>query len=292
MLNKARKIYRTSILFRNLPGINYISLLFILMLSVSSFAQNRWKVNASFEYAGSHNPNSAYNNLFYLSGGLKYNSKIFSLETIIPIVSQNGGIYTQVGKLIVRDIGLYHPDTTAGEGHIPGSVIDGETITNLKTGFGDLLLLGNFYLQEENRSLPTIVAETFIKFPTASNATQLGTDKVDFGFSLNVEKTIWSLIGSAGFGYWILGNPDGHTLQNPFAFNFSVGKEFKNAGYTLFIMYEGYSKISNNYSAPKELALLLQYFLSANTIMSIKASTGLSSSSPDFIFESNFNFNL
>jgi hypothetical protein len=262
------------------------------MLSVPSFAQNRWKANASFDYAGSHNPNGAYSNLFYLSGGLKYNSKIFSLETIIPIVSQNGGIYTQVGKLFVRNSGLYHPDTTAGEGHIPGSVIDGETITDLKTGLGDLLLLGNFYIQKENRNLPTIVAETFIKFPTASNATQLGTDKVDFGFSLNVEKTIWSLIGSAGFGYWILGNPDGHTLQNPFAFNFSVGKEFKNAGYTLFIMYEGYSKISNNYSAPKEVALLLQYFLSANTIMSIKASTGLSSSSPDFIFESSFDFNL
>lgn len=292
MLNKAKKINRISILFRNIPGINFITLLFILILSVSSFAQNRWKANASFDYAGSHNPNGAYSNLFYLSGGLKYNSKIFSLETIIPIVSQNGGIYTQVGKLIVRDIGLYHPDTTAEEGHIPGSVVDGETITNLKTGFGDFLLLGNFYLQEENRSLPAIVAETFIKFPTASNATQLGTDKVDFGFSLNVEKTIWGLIGSAGFGYWILGNPDGHTLQNPFAFNFSVGKEFKKDGYTLFIMYEGYSKISNNYSAPKALSLLLQYFLSSNTIMSIKASTGLSSSSPDFIFESNFNFNL
>ena len=77
------------------------------------------------------------NNLFYLSGGLKYNSKIFSIETVIPIVSQNGGIYTQVGKLFVRNSGLYHPDTTAGEGHIPGSVIDGETITNLNTGFGD-----------------------------------------------------------------------------------------------------------------------------------------------------------
>jgi len=70
-----------------------------------------------------------------------------------------------------------------------------------------------------------------------------------------VEKTIWGLIGSAGFGYWILGNPDGHTLQNPFAFNFSVGKVFKNDGYTLFIMYEEYSNLTDNYSAPKELSL-------------------------------------
>ncbi len=292
MLNKAKKIYSTLILFRNVSGINYITLLFILMLSVPSFAQNRWKVNASFEYAGSHNPNGAYSNLFYLSGGLKYNSKIFSLETILPIVSQNGGIYTQVGKLFVRDSGHNHPDTTTGEVHIPGSVVDGETITDLKTGLGDLLLLGNFYLQEENRSLPTIVAETFIKFPTASNATQLGTDKVDFGFSLNVEKTIWGLIGSAGFGYWILGNPDGHTLQNPFTFNFIVGKEFKKAGYTLFIKYEGYSKITDNYSAPKELSLILQYFLSTSSILSIKFSTGLSKSSPDFMFVSKLNFNI
>ena len=262
------------------------------MLSVPSFTQNRWIASASFDYAGSHNPNGAYSNLFYLSGGLKYNSKIFSIETIIPIVSQNGGIYTQVGKLIVRDSGLYHPDTTAGEGHIPGSVVDGETITDLNTGLGDILLLGNFYIQKGNRYLPTIIAETFIKFPTASNVTQLGTGKIDFGFSLNVEKTIWGFIGSAEFGYWILGNPDGHSLQNPFAYNFSIGKEFKKDGYKLFIIYEGYSQITDNYSAPKELSLLLQYFLSAGTIMSIKASTGLSSSSPDFIFESNFNFNL
>jgi Putative MetA-pathway of phenol degradation len=292
MLNKVIKIFSTVILSWNVRCISYIALLFILMLGIPSFAQNRWKVHASFEYAGSHNPNGPYSNLFYLASGLKYDSKFFSLETIIPIVSQNGDIYTQVGKMIVKNSGLNHPDTTAGEGHVPGSVVDGETITNLSTGLGDILLFGNIYIQKENRNLPTIVAETFIKFPTASNTTQLGTNKVDFGFSLNLEKTIWGLISSAGFGYWILGTPDGHTLQDPFAFNFSVGKEFKKEGYTLFIMYEGYSKIANNYSAPKELSLLLQYLLSANTIMSIKASTGLSSSSPDFIFETNFDFNL
>ena len=224
MQNKNKINYSSNANIWGAKKVGYVFLITILFFNISVLAQEKWNLNASFEYAGSHNVNGAYNNLFYLAGGVKYTSGKYSIDVILPIVAQNGGMYTQLGMMVLRDSGLNHPDSTLNQGHIKGSVVDGETITNLAAGFGDLLLIGNFKLVSEKRNLPTIFAESFIKIPTASKTTQISTGKIDFGLSFNIQKTILGIIGSAKVGYWFLRNPDAHTIKNPVAVALSIGK--------------------------------------------------------------------
>ena len=292
MTNKLNIKYRCRLIIEEIRKNGFVSILGIFLLSNLAAAQNSWYLNATFNYAGSHNKNGAFNKLYYLAGGLKYTSSDYNLQVILPIVAQNGGMYTQIGRLILRDSGLNDPDLSENGEHIKGSIVDGQTITDLYAGIGDLLLIGRYKLTNEQRSLPAIYAELLFKIPTASEATSIGTGKADLGYSIDFKKKFGEIMGSAGISYWMLGNPEGYSLNNPFAFTFGLGKEFNKGKYSVFIIYEGYTKIMDDYSAPKELSILLQYFLSSNTVLSIKASTGLSVSSPNFIFESKLDLNI
>lgn len=267
-----------------------LTLLFII--SSVSHSQGRFNFETDFKYATSQNENNSYYHFFYLSGNINYSTKKTVIGIKLPFVSQGTDTYTQVGTIILKESGLKHTNNKIKEGHIQTSITDGVAINNLKVGMGDIVLNGTYELTNEKNSSTSVFLKTFLKIPTASKKTNAGTGKVDTGFALALQKIMFGLKTNSSIGYWVLGNPENHILKNPFAFKFSIGKSFSNNTFDFYIQFEGYTKIVENYTPPRELSILLKYLINKTTTITFKTSTGLSSSSPDFIFESKFNFNI
>lgn len=262
---------------------------YILIAANITYSQNRFNFETDFKYAASQNENNEYNHLFYLSGNINYYTNKITVGIILPFISQGNDTYTQLGTIFLKDSGLKHSNK---DGHIQTSLTDGVTINNLKFGLGDIVFHSTFELTNELYSATSIYAKTFIKLPTASNHTNIGTGKVDVGFSFAVQKMILGLETYGSVGYWVLGNQVDHKFINPISIELSLGKSFSNGTYSVYIQFEGYTKIIENYTPPRHLSLMLKYFISKNTIITIRTSTGLSNSSPDFMLESKFDFIL
>ncbi len=266
--------------------------LMVVSLSFGSFAaaQSGFQFNSGFKYAASQNSDNTYNHFFDLSNVFIYNYERIDLSIEIPVVSQSNNAYTQVGKLILKDSRLN--DSAPNNGHIQSSITDGVAIDNLKIGLGDIIIQSNINLFNDNFSYNSININTFIKLPTASDFVNISTNQVDGGISLEIKKQIFNFLTQSVIGYVILGNTDLQELFNPINYSVAIGKSLNNGKYKIFLKFEGYSKIYNNYPSPNELSVSLNYSLTKKSSIEINAATGLSSAVPDFILSTNFNINI
>lgn len=284
-MNKYNYMKKTKIKFS-------IFLTLLFLTSSVSYSQEGFKFETDFKYATSQNSNNIYSHFFYLSGNINYSINNIIVGIKLPFVSQGTDTYKQVGTIILKESGLNHSSIDSIGGHIQTSLTDGVAINNLKIGFGDIVLNGSLELLDNKNNLTSVYVKSFIKIPTAVDKPNIGTGKLDMGFALAIKKLILGLKTYSSVGYLILGNYENHILKNPLALEFSIGKSFSNNTFNIYLQFEGYTNIIENYTPPRELSILIDYLINKTTSITFKTSTGISSSSPDFIFESTFNINI
>ena len=100
------------------------------------------------------------------------------------------------------------------------------------TGIGDVETTLTYWFSDETDSMPALAFAAEVKIPTANN-TLIGTGQVDFAGYFIASKRFGDFDVHANFGYTLVGQPAGVSLDN--IFNLALATEYRiNSKYELF----------------------------------------------------------
>jgi len=275
---------------------------FLLIFSVISFsgvtfAQEGWSISTGLQYSGGNYYYNNYSKLFSYYGGVRYQSKYFSVNVTAPIIFSNNNLLSQSGGMMLPIGGNTSGNNSGGmvgntgSGGMMGSngsnsnpyMFGSSSSMNSSVGLGDIFMTGNyrFYSNYENSFTASVNYQ--IKFPTASGMTNIGTGKFDYGTSVTLRKGFDSYLAIADLGYLNIGDPSGISYNNPFTYGVGFGKYFNDGNSSLLLYYQGYTEIVSGYAAPQQLSLGLNHQLSSKLILTLIGGVGLTKFSPGLL---------
>ncbi len=240
-------------------------LLSMLLTTGKLTAQDGWYFTSSVQLNGGNYVFDSYSRVFSIYGGLRYQGENFGITASIPLVSSNNNSVSQTGGIMV-----------------PSGANTGTMQNGMNFGLGDLYGYFDYKIISDYETGIDIFVNALIKVPTASTGMSIGTGKFDFGSSVTIRKSIDSFVGILDLGYLNIGDPDSLTYKNPFTYGIGVGKFFNYGEYSLLLYYTGYTKIIDDFDAPRLFSLGVNYRANENIILSVIGSKGFGNTSPDF----------
>jgi hypothetical protein len=125
-------------------------------------------------------------------------------------------------------------------------------------GVGDLEVTTSYLFWHESRGIPALMLAAEVKIPSAKN-TLIGTGKTDYTGYLIASKRFGNLDTHANFGYTVVGQPVGVSLNNILNFAFAMQYHINNRyevfgeilGNTSSVPGEGNESSSNNAVIPE-----------------------------------------
>ncbi|MDP2365661.1 MAG: hypothetical protein Q8M94_18080, partial [Ignavibacteria bacterium] len=234
-------------------------LLIILCFNQNVFGQNGWYVNTSVQLSGGNYILDSYNRVFSFNGGLRYQGEGFGVSVSVPVIGSNNNSTVQ------------NPPTNSSS----------PMMSSMNYGLGDIYGYFDYRILSEYEDFVDLYFNSQIKIPTASSKLNIGTDEYDIGISISLKKTLYSFITFVDLGYLNIGDPSTITYKNPLTYGFGIGKLINYGEYSLFIYYNGYTKIVDKYDAPQQVSFGANYKLSEKIILSLITSAGIGNFAPD-----------
>ena len=152
------------------------------------------------------------------------------------------------------------------------------------SGMGDTLIKTRLFVTEDGGSesaVPAISPFFKVKIPTGDPARNLSTGSYDYGFGVELDKQIRSLLLFGDVGYTFIGKVPGLDLRNRPAASFGIGtKASKNV--TVSGLLDWRRAIVAQTPDPLELVGLVNYKATANTTVSPNMFVGLTNGSSTF----------
>lgn len=171
--------------------------------------------------------------------------------------------------------------STAGPGTGQITTASAESAGNSQNGLGDMKLMAGYVLYTEEKYVPAIRPNFYVKFPTADKNKYLGTGAFDEGFA--VELTKW-------FGDWFADGEVGYALQGKssvlavkdYLYYYAGG------GYQLterlrpMLFLKGSSATVEGASPLLEVRLRVKYRMTTHTVIDGYLAKGIENASPDY----------
>lgn len=269
---------------------------FLVVFSKAGIAQGNFMGNASLQVVGGNFSDGTNYVSAYVYGGLRYQEQRFSLSVNLPIVFTGNGSFTQVGGIFIPNRqngenagGMWHSGSN-GHGGMMGDT--GAMMSSVNIGVGDLYLYGSYKLFLQQKVMPEISLDGFIKFPTATSSLNIGTGEFDYHIAASLRKTYDRILFYTQIGYLIVGKTEGTDVVNPVTFSIGMGVYLGNGNHALFAGYDSYSTIVNGFAAPKQFAFGYSYIVSPTLSYNFITSFGLNSSTSDFSISGGINFGI
>ncbi len=264
----------------------------LLSSAASVNAQGNWFATGYLQYSQGDYIFGSNTATFYLVPGLRYEARGWNFSAILPVVSQNNNLVTQVGGILVPHGGS---SNMGGMGN-SGAMSTTGSMSNI-VGLGDLFLSGEYQIvhpdfDQTQAGSPTLGVDIQVKVPTASTAHNFGTGKFDFGSSINYRQMFGTFVVMANAGYIVLGKPAGVEFNNPFTYGGGVGKFFNNEDFSVALMYQGYTAVLSGYPPPDQASLGLNYKVSSGVIGAVVFSKGLTNTALSFGVTGGFRWSL
>ncbi len=214
-----------------------ISAFFVLSLSLSfqvnaaqqtaKKEQTNYSAALSVEYGtGKYGTNTTTDNVTTkLTLGWYPTERLdFSLE--IPYLYQSSSVTTPFGMGRFKTASMQPGGP--GQGPKPkrmGSSTFASTfnVTQSQSGIGDLILRGGYVVLQEDKYIPEIRPEAYVKFPTADQNKGLGTGEFDGGIGLTLTKWIDNWNGYFEGVCNFIGKSSNFQLNNFFSYELGVG---------------------------------------------------------------------
>lgn len=235
-------------------------LLIVLFSEQNAFGQNGWYVNTSVQLSGGNYIFNSYKHVLSFNGGLRYQIEGFGVSVSVPVIGSNNNSAVQNSQ-------------------VNGSV-SMKSVMNY--GLGDIYGYFDYRILSEYENDVDLYFNSQIKIPSASTHLNIGTGEFDFGTSISLKKTFSSFATFAELGYLNIGDPVSITYKNPFTYGLGAGKFFNYGEYSLFLYYNGYTKIVDQYDAPQQVSFGANYKISGKVILSLMTSAGIGNFAPDF----------
>jgi hypothetical protein len=152
---------------------------------------------------------------------------------------------------------------------------------NTQSGLGDIILRLGVIALPEGESIPQLRPSLYVKCPTASKSSGLGTGEFDAGAGVEAIKWLGStvLTGEALYNYQ--GKVSGYGLNNFISYTAGAGYQF-NGGVQPMLLLKGSTAPSDSSGQLLEARARLYWPLTRSTALDIFVSRGLVASSPDF----------
>jgi hypothetical protein len=267
------------------------SLILIFVLGnvnvISLFAQDKWSIGSSFQSSSGNYIYETNTNTYSWYSNLRLQQNRWNISVSFPVIAQNNDQVTGAGGMFLPS-GNMHSDNAGNGSHHGGMMEDNEIFRNLDVGIGDLYLWNSYLLSNEYNERPAVYINAQLKIPTASTKKNYGTGEFDFGIGFTLRKTISSFFAVVDFGYLYFGDPEGFEFKNPLSFGAGIGRNFLQGKYSTLLLYQGYTKIFDEFQAPSQISLGINYRAHLNLVLSFIGASGLSETSPDFSLSSGF----
>ncbi len=246
--------------------IKYLFLLISINILTANInlAQDKWYAQTSLQMIGSDIQN---HNSFYFYNGIRYQSQNYILGLSFPIVLIGNNSLTQ-------------------------SNMSGSNMNSMIIGLGDLYLNSSFQIVNEDKIIPTVSLDGYIKFPTSTAKLEIGTGKFDAQIALGLRKFANNISLFAQFGYLFLGKTNADEITNPLTVSLGVGYTFGFGEHSILLAYDSYSQIIRNVASPKQLAFGYNYLIKPGLYFTAIISNGLNTSTSNYTISAGLNINL
>jgi Putative MetA-pathway of phenol degradation len=237
-----------------------------------------WQVGgAAFFTTGKYGTDSRTDTL-YIPASMRRLFDNGDLTLVIPYltVTSNCGVTVVSGQPL--HTGGLCPSTPSGSGTFPSRVT--------ASGFGDVLLIGRYYLYTEVEPgiMPSIMLKGRVKAPTADRDRGLGTGEWDEGAGLGLTKLISNrFIALADVGYTIIGKPPGVDLRNQWSYDAGLGYYFL-PSLLGSVNYEEARAIVSGFQNPRDIFASLSWRVAQNFRLNAGFEKGLTSGAPEYGF--------
>lgn len=217
-------------------------------------------VGATPAYFTGNYGTSTTTNIFYLPLLLKYQENAVTLKLTVPYISiQSHGAVVSGGTVVGNN---------------------GATTTTTNSGLGDIWLEGRYRFRNGGTT-PDITPYAKIKLGTASRSQGLGTGKNDYEGGVGLEWALGNAFPFADFGYRILGQPAGVTLNNIPTYDLGLTYKLDQKNY-LTGMFSGHGSAQSGFADTADALIAWNYYTHPGSGLQVYVDKGLSNGSPDY----------
>jgi hypothetical protein len=155
------------------------------------------------------------------------------------------------------------------------------SVNNSQDGLGDIKLKGGYVLYTEEKYVPAIRPNFYVKFPTADKNKFLGTGEFDEGFAVELTKWFGAWFADGELGYAIQGKSTVLAVKNYLYYYAGGGYQVTDRFRPMFFL-KGSTATVEGASSLLEARLRAKYQLTKHTGLDGYLAKGIQKSSPDY----------
>ena len=154
-------------------------------------------------------------------------------------------------------------------------------VNNSQSGLGDMKLKAGYVLYTEEKYVPAIRPNFYVKFPTADKNKFLGTGAFDGGFGVELTKWFGKWFADGDLGYVIQGNSSVVNVKNYLEYYAGPGYQFTERLRTM-VLLKGSTPTVEGASSLLEARLRAKYLFTKHTGVDGYLAKGITTASPDY----------
>ena len=154
-------------------------------------------------------------------------------------------------------------------------------VNNSQSGLGDMKLKGGYVLYTEEKYVPAIRPNFYVKIPTADKNKFLGTGAFDGGFAVELTKWFGKWFADGEMGYVIQGKSSVLAVKNYLNYYAGPGYQFTERLRTM-VLLKGSTPTVEGAKSQLEARLRAKYMFTKHTGFDGYLAKGITTSSPDY----------
>ena len=208
----------------------------------------------------------------------------FSLE--IPFVYQSSSavVAGQISGMQGQSTGtlsVMAPVSGSGMGSGAMTSASPGSVDKSQSGLGDMKLKAGYVLYSEEKFVPAIRPNFYVKFPTADKNKFLGTGEFDEGFAVELTKWFGAWVADGELGYAIQGKSTVLPVKNYLNYYVGGGYQLTERLRPMFFI-KGSSPTVEGASSLLEARLKIKYQVMKHTGIDGYLAKGVTTASPDY----------
>lgn len=173
------------------------------------------------------------------------------------------------------------PGMGGGMGPGPRTTASPQTIGQSQYGLGDVTFKAGYVLYTEEKYVPAIRPNLFVKFPTADKNKFLGTGAFNEGFGVELSKWFGKWLADGEVGYAIQGKSTVLAVRNYLYYTAGVGYQVSDQ-FRPMLMLKGKTSPVEGATAQMEARLRVKYQFTKHTGIDGYLAKGIMRASPDY----------
>jgi hypothetical protein len=264
-----------------------LAVMILFILPAGAYAdEHAYSVGLGFEFAsGTYGTGIRTNSIYLPFTATVYPAERLDFSLEIPFVYQSSSavvageymgmqgqsIGTQSIMAVMNGMGSSGSMTSASAG----------SVNNSHSGLGDIKIKAGYVLYTEEKYVPAIRPNFYVKIPTADKNKFLGTGAFDEGFAVELTKWFGSWFADGEAGYVIQGKSSVLAARNYLNYYAGAGYQLTERLRTMMLL-KGTTPTVNGAASQLEARLRVKYQFVKHTGIDGYLAKGITTASPDY----------